>query len=176
MKHTDFIATSFLVSVGAFAPSQTTFRSSTSLSAKKEEKGRTIFGRIADLDLFAPVSDQNDYGARKKKVLKTGTITKGKSYVPSGMTAAQYNKVRKNADVKKALNYQRNVKKAGKFEDFTEWYKERGTDSGESWINSVTRGHRMVKTKFDWSGQETNDIASFASPGTKGKKKGKGKK
>jgi len=169
MKLSLFVAISSVVTVGAFTPAQTTFRTSTSLSA-----GKSLFRRITDMDLFAPNEDQNDYGARGKKNLKTGAITEGKSYVPSGLTAAQYTKLRKGEVDKKAANYQRNVAKAGKFIDFTEWYIKRGTDVSDGWIKSANRGHDMVKTKFDWSG-ETEAAAPF-SKSTKGKGKGKGKK
>ena len=70
------------------------------------------------------------------------------------MTAAQYNKIRADADAKKEANYQRNVKKAGVFEDFTEFYKKRGTAEGGSWLKSAGKGHVFVKTKYDWSGDK----------------------
>merc|ERR1711862_270495 len=82
----------------------------------------------------------------KKKKIVTGKITEGKSYVPAGLTASQYNKVRA-AEVKK---------KAGIFEDYTDFYLKRGTDNSESWAKSVTNGHRMAKTKYDWSGSDDN--------------------
>jgi len=44
------------------------------------------------------------------------------------------------------------VKKAGVFEDYTEWYKKRGTDTSQAWAKTATNGHRMAKTKYDWSG------------------------
>ena len=68
------------------------------------------------------------------------------------MTAAQYAKVRAEGAAKKATNYQKNVKKAGVFEDYTEFYKKRGTDTGDAWKKSINLGHRMAKTKYDWSG------------------------
>ena len=110
------------------------------------------------MDLFSPVQTQNDYGARNGKNLKQGTITNGKSYVPAGLTAEQYNKVRAAETKKKADNYARNVKKAGVFEDYTEFYKQRGTDVGEAWFKSPTRGHRMAKTKYDWSGDSDKPL------------------
>eukprot|EP00586_Coscinodiscus_wailesii_P001386 CAMPEP_0172480788 /NCGR_PEP_ID=MMETSP1066-20121228/6215_1 /TAXON_ID=671091 /ORGANISM="Coscinodiscus wailesii, Strain CCMP2513" /LENGTH=165 /DNA_ID=CAMNT_0013242459 /DNA_START=163 /DNA_END=660 /DNA_ORIENTATION=+ len=165
MKVTTLVAICSIATAGAFTPTATSVRSSTELYEKK-----SLFRRIAEMDLFAPVSDQNDYGARNKKTLTTGSITPGKSYVPSGLTAAQYDKIRKEQEAAKAANYQRNVAKAGKFLDYTDFYKKRGTDIGQDWIKSVTRGHTMVKTKYDWSG-ETDTAASFATKG-----KGKGKK
>ena len=80
-----------------------------------------------------------------------GEIT-DKSYVPAGLTAEQYKKVRAEQAAKKAANYAKNVKKAGVFENYTEFYKKRGTDTGDSWFKTATRGHRMAKTKYDWSG------------------------
>merc|ERR1712083_777554 len=74
-----------------------------------------------------------------------GKITSN-SYVPAGLTAAEYEKVRNGDAAKKAANYQRNVKKAGVFEDYTEFYTKRGTDTGESWNKGPTKGHRMAKT------------------------------
>merc|ERR1711862_993689 len=104
-----------------------------------------IFERIAGMDLFAPDTAVNTYGARDRKKLATGKIT-DKSYVPAGLTAEQYAKIR-GADAKK---------KAGVFGDYTEFYKQRGTDTNESWSKSVTKGHRMAKTKYDWSGSQDN--------------------
>jgi hypothetical protein len=85
--------------------------------------------------------------------IKVGKIT-DKSYIPNGLTKEQYEKIRAAEVAKKEANYKRNVAKAGKFEDFTEWYKARGTDISDNWIKSVTRGHRMVKTKYDFSGKD----------------------
>ena len=42
------------------------------------------------MDLWKDKKDSNDYGARGKKALKIGKINEGKSYVPAGLTAAQY--------------------------------------------------------------------------------------
>jgi len=108
------------------------------------------------MDLFAPNPDVNTYGARNKKTLSTGKITEGKSYVPAGLTAEEYAKVRAGDAKKKADNYAKNVKKAGIFEDYTEFYRKRGTDTGEAWAKSATKGHRMAKTKYDWSGSQDN--------------------
>ena len=66
------------------------------------------------------------------------------------MTAAQYEKIRTQEAAKKKANYERNVKKAGVFEDYTEFYKKRGTDTNQAWAKSATRGHRMAKTKYDF--------------------------
>merc|ERR1712032_1546294 len=106
------------------------------------------------MDLFAPKKDQNTYGARKKKNLSLGKIQEGKSYVPSGLTASQYSNIRKDQVKRRAENYQRNVAKAGVFEDYTEFYLKRGTDTSQDWKtkNKNTLGHRMAKTKYDWTG------------------------
>ena len=79
----------------------------------------------------------------------TGKIT-DKSYIPDGLSAAQYNDLRASAVSKKKANYERNVKKAGIFEDYTEFYIKRGTDTKQEWAKDVTKGHRMAKTKYDW--------------------------
>jgi hypothetical protein len=103
---------------------------------------------------------REQYGARAKKNLKLGKITE-KSYIPNGLTKEQYEKIRKNEKAKKDANYARNVKKAFKYTDFTEWYKKRGTAVNGSWLKSVTLGHSMAKTKYDWSG--TADAKKFES-------------
>mmetsp|Transcript_56497 Transcript_56497/g.158524 ORF Transcript_56497/g.158524 Transcript_56497/m.158524 type:complete len:153 (-) Transcript_56497:214-672(-) len=133
-----FVST--LAAVSAFAPAPAG-RSSTQIN-------ESLFDKIFQMDLFTPVKDQNDYGARAKKNIKTGKIGSN-SYVPSGMSAAQYQKIRDQEDAKKAANYQRNVKKAGVFEDYTEFYKKRGTDTSQAWAKSPTKGHRMAKLKYD---------------------------
>lgn len=120
--------------------------------------GKSIASTIFGMDLFAPQADQNDYGARGRKNLKQGTINAGSSYIPSGLSADEYNKIRKEATTKKEANYQRNVAKAGKFLDYTKFYIERGTDTDQSWAKSVTKGHRMAKTKYDWSGEEDKPL------------------
>jgi len=137
---------------------------------RKKEKKRSIFGVVSDLDLFAPKSTQNDYGARGGKKLSVGNIKKdGSSYVPSGMTAAEYNNIRSKTAQKKAANYQMNVAKAGKFIDYTDWYIKRGTDINDNWITNVTGGHTMAKTKFDW-GNIDNDKPDYTGSKSTGKK------
>ncbi|KAL3935869.1 MAG: hypothetical protein SGBAC_008694 [Bacillariaceae sp.] len=130
---------SILGLAASFAPSQVG-RASTAQSA--------LFDDIFAMDLFAPKKDQNDYGARKKKGITTGKIGSG-SYVPAGLSAAEYQKVRDADSKKKEANYQRNVKKAGVFEDYTEFYLKRGTDNSQKWKKSATLGHRMAKLKYD---------------------------
>lgn len=78
------------------------------------------------------------------------------SYVPAGLTKAQYEAIRAGDQKKKEENYKKNASKAGKFIDFTDWYKKRGTDTSDDWIKGVTRGHTMVKTKYDYSGSSDN--------------------
>lgn len=140
-------------STSAFAPSSSNgARVSTELFEKK-----SLFRTIAEMDLFAPRADQNDYGARKKKNLKLGELG-DKSYVPAGLTREQYDKIRKTEAKKKAENYEKNIKKAGVFEDFTEWYKKRGTDTDQNWRKDTNLGHRMAKTKYDWSGDSDKPL------------------
>ncbi|CAJ1928185.1 unnamed protein product [Cylindrotheca closterium] len=126
--------------VASFAP-QEAGRPSTEINS--------LFDNIANMDLFSPVKDQNDYGARNKKKLAVGKIGSG-SYVPAGLTADEYNKIRNKEAAKKKANYERNVKKAGIFTDYTDWYIKRGTDQSQKWKKDVTLGHEMAKTKYDW--------------------------
>jgi hypothetical protein len=162
MKTSLFVIATCVASASAFAPSGNG-RQATELAEKK-----SIFKTITEMDLFAPKSTQNDYGARNQKNLGVGKIGSN-SYIPNGLTAAQYEKLRKDEAAKKAANYQRNVAKAGKFLDYTDFYTKRGTDTGEAWSKSVTKGHDMAKTKYDWSG--SNDQPLWAkSPTKKGKK------
>mmetsp|Transcript_14587 Transcript_14587/g.20299 ORF Transcript_14587/g.20299 Transcript_14587/m.20299 type:complete len:156 (+) Transcript_14587:93-560(+) len=142
---TAVVFTAVLASAAAFAPAPQG-RPTTAVQD-------TFMNKIFGMDLFAPNPDVNSYGARDKKDLKVGKIG-DKSYVPSGLTAAQYNKIRDEASAKKAANYKRNVAKAGKFLDYTDFYTKRGTDKNDNWFKSVTRGHDMAKTKYDWSGTE----------------------
>jgi len=135
---------SFLAVSTAFSPLPVSTRSKASDVALN-----ALFDDIFNLDLFEPVKTQNDYGARNKKKLTQGKIGSN-SYVPDGLTAAQYNSIRDKEAKKKAANYERNVKKAGKFENFTEFYLKRGTKEGGSWLKAAARGHKMVKTKYDW--------------------------
>ena len=58
---------------------------------------------------------------------------------------------------KKESNYSKNAAKEGKFLDYTKFYTDRGTDTKDSWYSSVTGGHRMAKTKFDYSGTEGDE-------------------
>jgi len=145
-----FIAAS-VASVSAFAPA--------SKAPTSTQLNESLFKKISNMDLWEPVKDSNDYGGRSKKNLKTGTLTE-KSYVPFGLTKAQYEKIRSEEASKKDANYQRNVKKAGVFTDYTQFYLKRGTEENGSWMNMPNRGHDMAKTKYDWSG-EKNDAPTY---------------
>lgn len=177
MKVTSVVAAASIVaSASAFVPAANDAHASTALFAKKggEEK-KSVASTIFGMDLFAPNKGVNDYGARKSKNLSLGKIGSN-SYVPNGLSAEQYDKIRKNEQAKKDANYQRNVAKAGKFTDFTQWYKKRGTDISDAWIKGVNRGHDMAKTKYDWSGQK-QEVPTWTGVSAKSKAaKGKGKK
>jgi hypothetical protein len=121
--------------------------------------------QVFNMDLFAPKKDQNKYGARTKKNLKLGEIT-STSYIPNGLTAAQYKKVREGEKATKDKNYQKNVAKAFKFNDFTDFYLKRGTSEGGNWLNAPGKGHTFTKTKYDYSGTGTSpykDAKTFES-------------
>ncbi len=150
MKTSALIVAASVASASAFVPAA---------KAPVSTELNGLFKTISDMDLWAPVSDSNDYGARGKKSLKTGTLN-ANSYVPSGLTREQYAKVRADADAKKAANYDRNVKKAGVFVDYTDFYLKRGTSENGSWMKLPNLGHRMAKTKYDWSG-ETNEAPTY---------------
>lgn len=70
------------------------------------------------------------------------------------MSATEYNKIRNRDSAKKQANYQKNVAKAFKFQDYTDFYLKRGTDTKDDWKKSVTLGHTMAKTKYDYSGKQ----------------------
>jgi len=150
MKTSALIIAGCVASASAFAPAPNGERASTQLH-------KSLFRTISEMDLFAPKKDQNDYGARSKKNAKIATLGNN-SYVPDGLTRAQYEKLRKDQVSKKDANYNKNVKKAGVFEDYTEFYTKRGTDTKADWKKSVTLGHRMAKTKFDWSGNKDTPL------------------
>lgn len=162
---TIFVAAATVASASAFAPAPK--------APQSTQLNESLFKKISNLDLWAPVSDSNDYGGRAKKNVKTGSLT-DRSYVPSGLTKAQYEKIRADTDAKKAANYQKNVNKAGIFQDYTEFYTKRGSEENGSWLKMPNRGHDMAKTKYDWSG-ETNTAPIWTGVGAIGKKK-QGKK
>jgi hypothetical protein len=86
------------------------------------------------------------------------------------MSAAQYQKIRDGEVSKKAANYDKNVKKAGIFEDYTEFYIKRGTDKSQAWKKDVNLGHRMAKTKYDWDNILSDKVLWAKEVGGKGKK------
>jgi hypothetical protein len=153
--------------VAGFAPQSAGVRS-TSITQQN-----ALADRIFGMDLFAPKKDQNNYGARAKKDIKVGTLT-NKSYIPNGLTQAEYDKIRKAEFAKKQSKYQEKEKKAFKFIDYTEWYTKRGTELDKgSWYADINKGHTMVKTKFDWSGKkdEAKKFESASAPSIFGGKK-----
>ena len=156
MKTSALLVAATVASASAFAPAPQG-QSSTALN-------ESLFKTISNMDLFAPKKDQNAYGARKSKGVATSAKLSDRSYVPAGLTKAQYEQIRADADKKKAANYDRNVKKAGVFTDYTAFYTKRGTDEGGSWMKAPNRGHDMAKTKYDWSG-ETNQAPQYTGVG-----------
>merc|ERR1712238_144797 len=134
---------------------------------------KTVASAVFDMDLYNfRTEKRNDYGGRKTKNLKVGALT-ANSYVPNGMTQREYTKMRFDEKAKKDANYQRSVKKAGIFMDYTDFYLKRGTDVKDDWYG-VTNGHDMAKTKYDWSGGtgglKTKQFATEAKSKVKGKK------
>jgi hypothetical protein len=108
--------------------------------------------------------------------LKTGKVASN-SYVPAGLTLAQYQKVRAADEAKKDSNYKKNVSKAFKFQNFDEFYAKRGTDVNGKWMNAPGKGHTFTKTKYNF-GEETSksdvkvpEAFSFPSIFGVGKKK-----
>ena len=155
MKVSALLIAASVATASAFVPSG----GKVSVPTTTTQLNESIFKKISNMDLWAPVADSNDYGARSKKKIVTGQLT-DKSYVPAGLTKAQYEKIRAEADKKKAANYKKNVDKAGVFIDYTDFYLKRGTDVNGSWMKLPNLGHRMAKTKFDWSG-EKNDTPMY---------------
>jgi hypothetical protein len=95
------------------------------------------------------VSISRLHGNSQTLQIKTGDLS-SKSYIPSGLSKAQYQKIRAAEQKKKDANYNRNAKKAGVFEDYTAFYTKRGTDTKQAWYKDSNRGHRMAKTKYDF--------------------------
>ena len=135
MKYTAAASIALLATANAFAPAPAAGR----VSVAREAIADKIFG----MDLWEPVKNSNEYGARSKKNVKVGSLG-ANSYVPAGLTKEQYAKVRAEEAKKKADNYSRNVAKAGVYEDFTAWYAQRGTELGQSWKKKVTLGRKFV--------------------------------
>ena len=64
MKTSVAIVAACVASTSAFAPINNGARASTQLAVAEK---KSFFKTIFEMDLFSPVQDQNDYGARKKK-------------------------------------------------------------------------------------------------------------
>merc|ERR1719262_210915 len=172
MKITILVALSAAAVVQGFAPAKLEGRPATDLK-------KSLFDTVSDMDLFNTNGvgsglNRNAYGARNNKIYKknlsTGKISKN-SYVPSGMTREQYSQLRTQETKYKDQSYQRNVDKNQVFSRFFDFYKNRGTDNVDNW-RSVTNGHTMAKTKYDWdnvNGQTAQTTASKKQVG--GKKK-----
>lgn len=77
------------------------------------------------------------------------------------MSAADYAKIRNGDKAKNDKNYQRNVSKAGKFQDFDKFYTQRGTDTTDAWVKTVGRGHTFAKTKYDFSGKGGDEQKNY---------------
>jgi hypothetical protein len=145
-----------VASAAAFTPlNQNQVRVS---SVARQALADSIFG----MDLFDP--DQNKYGARAKKNLDLKKLGSN-SYIPAGLTKAQYEAVRAKDTAAKKARYQKNVSKAGKFQGYDQFYLKRGTDLNQGWKKSATLGHDMAKTKFDWTGK--TDVAKKFESTTK---------
>ena len=164
MKVSAVLIAASAASASAFVPAPQTPQST--------QLNESLFKKISNLDLWEPVKNSNEYGARQNKNLKVGQLTE-RSYVPMGLSKAQYEKIRADEASKKAANYQKNVAKAGKFLDYTEFYLARGTDLAGSWYNAPNRGHRMAKTKYDWSGEDKSATPIWTGVGNIKKKGGK---
>ena len=112
MKVTALLIAASVASTSAFAPQPQT-KASTQLN-------ESLFKKLSNMDLFEPNKTQNDYGARAGKKSTGVAKLNDNSYVPFGLTKAQYEKIRSDEVAKKAANYDRNVKKAFKFQDYTD--------------------------------------------------------
>merc|ERR1712241_1091036 len=101
MKITSFLISVYVVTTSAFVSMQ---------NSKHSFALNGFFDKVFDMDLFKDNPDVNSYGARSKKNLKVGKIGSN-SYVPSGLSADQYNKIRGDEKNKRDQNYARNVAK-----------------------------------------------------------------
>lgn len=125
------------------------------------KSGTTVTKAVFEMDLWAPVKDSNQYGARRQKSMAVGKLSKN-SYVPAGMSKADYDKIRTNEKQAKTNRYNKYAAKKDEYGDFQDFYVARGTDKNAAW-KSVTNNHAMCKTKYDWQGD--NDMAGFGSTG-----------
>ena len=96
--------------------------------------------------------------------MKQGSITSGKSYIPTGLSAEQYKKVRAADQATKDVRYKKNVKKAGIFQGYDDFYMKRGTAEGGNWLKSAGKGHTFAKTKYDYSGDVNAPMADMKAP------------
>lgn len=156
--------------VQGFAPIQPEGRPATDLK-------KSIFDTVSDMDLFNTNGvgsglNRNAYGARNQKMykknLKVGRIT-GKSYVPSGMTQEQYANLRTKEASYRDASYKKNADKEQVFKPFYDFYKKRGTDDVDNW-RSVTNGHDMAKTKYDWDNVKSLMTTATVKDNAAGKK------
>lgn len=95
--------------------------------------------------------------------LKQGKLGSN-SYVPAGLSKAEYEKIRSRDAAKKESNYDKNVKKAFKWNDFDEFYRKRGTEEGGSWLKAPGLGHTFAKTKYDYSGSGNAPLSDAKTP------------
>jgi hypothetical protein len=95
--------------------------------------------------------------------LKTGSLGSN-SYVPAGLTLAEYQKIRAADEAKKDANYKKNVGKAFKFQDFDEFYLKRGTDVNGKWLNAPGKGHTFTKTKYNFGEENTPSMSDVKVP------------
>jgi len=112
MKVTALLIAASVASTSAFAPQ--------AAPQKSTQLNESLFKKLSNMDLFEPNKTQNDYGARAGKKSTGVAKLNDNSYVPFGLTKAQYEKIRSDEVAKKAANYDRNVKKAFKFQDYTD--------------------------------------------------------
>ena len=78
------------------------------------------------------------------------------SYVPSGMSKAEYDKIRTKEKQSKEQKHNKYAGKKDEYGEFQDFYAQHGTDKNAAW-------RTMCKTKYDWQGDD--DIAGFGSTG-----------
>ena len=82
MKTSALLIAASIATASAFAPA--------SKAPTTTALNESLFKKISNMDLWAPVADSNDYGARNKKASNQGPAKlTDRSYVPSGLTKAQ---------------------------------------------------------------------------------------
>lgn len=70
------------------------------------------------------------------------------SYVPDGLTAAQYENIRQKEAAAADSSYSKWVAKAGKFMTLDTFTAARENSKGDKFTKDPTRGHRMAKLKY----------------------------